>query len=142
MTRVTQVEATPQNINDTIFMISQYANDKGYVFNESTMPAFRENSLAFWQGKKLEFDSKTKKKVCHNYLTRLSKNVTMRQANLFLHFMWRQIMKIEGPVPKIQPSEREFKIRQARKAWKTAFTESEKLRNEYKEIKGDFFKMK
>lgn len=141
-TRTTQVEATPQNINDAIALIAKYAKYKGYTFNENDVPAFRENSLAFWQGRKLEFQSKSQMKVCRNYLTRFNRKVTMAQANMFIHFMYRGVMKLDGPVPKIQYSEQEQKIRAAKKAWKIVQIESDRLLSVYKETKGDYFKNK
>lgn len=139
-TRSQQVEATPQNINDAILHIGEYAKSKGYVFNEKDVPEFRENSLAFWQGIKLEFGSKSKMKVCRNYLTRLDKNITMGTANRFLHFIWRHVMKKDGNAPRVEFSATEQKIRASKKAWRTAQAESDRLLLEYKALKGDFYK--
>lgn len=138
----TKVEATPQNINDAVARIAEYAKEKGYQFNESEVPAFREQSLAFWQGRKLSFESKSQEKVCRNYLTRFTKSISMSQANRFLHYLWRHVMKMDGQPPRVEYSEREQKIKAARKAWKTAQAEAEKLQAEYKTIKGDFYKSK
>lgn len=136
----TKIEATPQNINDAIMNIAEYAKAKGYEFDTTDVPSFRENPLAFWQGKVLEFESKGKKKTCSNYLTRFGKHITMSQANRFLHFMWRHVLKNEGKVPEIKYSQRELDIRNAKKAWNTANAAAETLRIAYKTIKGDFYK--
>jgi hypothetical protein len=109
----TKVEATPQNINDAVVRIAEYAKAKGYQFNESEVP-FREQNIAFWQGRKYRF----------------------------LHYLWRHVMKMDGQSPRVEYSEREQKIKAARKAWKAAQAEAEKLQKEYKEIKGDFYKSK
>ena len=135
-----KIEATPQNINNAITNIAEYAKAKGYEFDITDISTFRENPLAFWQGKSLQFDSKRKKKVCSNYLTRFSKKISMSQANRFLHFLWKHILKNEKKAPNVKYSQRELDIRAARKAWKIANTTAESLRIAYKDIKGDFYK--
>ena len=135
-----KIEATPQNINDTITNIVEYAKAKGYDFDAKDISTFRETPIAFWQGKSLEFESKRKKKTCSNYLTRFSRKITMSQANRFLHFLWRHVLKNEGTAPEIKYSQRELDIRAARKTWKAAEKAAEELRLAYKNIKGDFYK--
>jgi len=136
----TKVQATPENINDAIINIAEYAKAKEYEFNMEDVPTLREMPLAFWQGKSLEFDSKRQKKTCSNYLTRLNKKIHMSQANRFLHFMWKHVLKMEGTAPGIKYSQRELDIRAARKAWKVANATAETLRLAYKNIKGNFYK--
>lgn len=136
----TKIQATPQNINVAIMNIAEYAKAKGYDFNMKDIPTLRENHLAFWQGKPLEFDSNRKKKICSNYLTRFSKKITMSQANRFIHFIWRHVLKNDGTAPEVKYSKRELEIRAAKKAWKAANTAAETLRLAYKDVKGDYYK--
>jgi hypothetical protein len=87
------------------------------------------------------FDSKKQMKVVRNYINRLDKNVTMRVANTFLHFLFKRVYK-SNTAPYVELSEKEIKIQSLRKEWKKASAEAEKLRVAYKTEKGDFYKKK
>lgn len=126
-----KIEATPQNINDAITNIAEYAKAKKYEFDTTDISTFSET---------IEFDSKRKKKICSNYLTRFSKKISMSQANRFLHFLWRHVLKNKGTAPELKYSQKELDIRAARKTWKAAEKAAEELRLAYKNIKGDFYK--
>lgn len=67
-----------------------------------------------------------------------SQRPTLRSANRFLHTIFRKVLKAQ-PV-KIQLSEKETKIQDARKAWKNAMLKAEELRLVYKAEKGNFYK--
>jgi hypothetical protein len=127
----TKIEVTTQNINDAINNITEYAKSNKYEFDTKDVSEF---------DKAIEFDSKSKKKICSNYLTRFGRKITMSQANRFIHFMWRHVLKKEGKAPEMKYSERELDIRAAKKSWKAANDAAEALRITYKEIKGDFYK--
>lgn len=130
-----QLEANNQTIEFTLKKIQQYAESKGYrITGELKMPT---NLIGI--NKSLHFDSGRQKKVLRNYINRLDKNVNLPTANKFLHFLFKKIYKLDT-APSIDLSEREVKIQAARKAWKKAFAESEKLRLAYRKEKGDFYK--
>ena len=127
----TKIEVTTQNINDAIMNIAEYAKNNNYEFDTNAVSEF--NSA-------IQFDSKSKKKICSNYLTRFGRKITMSQANRFMHFMWRHVLKKEGKAPEMKYSQRELDIRAAKKSWKAANDAAEALRIAYREIKGDFYK--
>ena len=122
-----QIEATKENVETAINKIKAYAQEKGY----QVVGDFKPGSL--------QFDSKSKQKVCKNYLWKLDKKVGMSNANRFLHFLYKKVYKLET-APCIKYSEQELKIQQARKAWKKMQAEAEKLQAIYKTEKGDFYK--
>ena len=131
------LEANSQNVEATFNKIREYANSKGYrILNNLKVPT---NLIGL--NKSLRFDSQKKKKVLRNYINRLDKHVSLRNANKFLHFLFKTIYKIES-APSIEISEKEVLIQSARKAWKKAQAEAEKLRLVYRKEKGDFYKQK
>lgn len=64
----------------------------------------------------------------------------MSNANRFLHFLYKKLYKLDK-APYVEYSERELKIKEAKKAWKKVKLEAEKLQKEYKDTKGDFYKI-
>lgn len=122
-----QIAATKENVEIAINNIKKFAEERGYQITGK----FQEGTLAF--------DSKSKEKVLMNYLWRLSQKVTMAQANKMLHFLYKKVYKLQDG-PKIDYSEKEIKIKAARKAWKKAQAEADRLLSEYKKEKGDFYK--
>ena len=125
-----QIEATKTNVELAINNIKEYATSKGFQIQGE----FRQDVL-----NNLHFDSKSLEKVCKKYLWRLDQKIGMSLANRFLHFLYKKIYKLDK-APRIEYSERELKIQQARKAWKKLQVEAEKLQAIYKEEKGDFYK--
>ena len=81
----------------------------------------------------------------HKHLRRLAYRFLQRQswcnANLYLHFLFKKVLELET-IPKIHLPEKEEKIIAARKAWKKAQAEAEKLRVAYRSEKGDYYKNK
>lgn len=129
------IEATNETVQGTFEKIKQYVTDKGYKLEgELKQPT---NLLGI--KKALTFDSRKKMKVLRNYINRLDKKVSMRNANMFLHFLFRVIYKQDAH-PRVELSDKEQKIQQARKAWKKVAMEAETLRLAYKAEKGDFYK--
>lgn len=134
---ITLLEANTTNIENTFKKIQQFVTDNNYrLEGELKMPT---NFIGL--NKSLKFESKRQMKVVRNYINRLEKKVNISTANKFLHFLFKKIYKLEKS-PKILLSEKEFKIQDARKAWKYAAAEAEKLRVAYRKEKGDFYKPK
>lgn len=134
-THVTLLEANAVNVQVTFDKIQKYADDNGFrIMGEMKT---EKNLLGFT--KQLSFDSKHKMKTLRNYINRLDKKVGFKTANLFLHFLFKKVYKVEASVS-VELSEKETKIQTLRKSWKKAFAESEKLRLEYRTEKGDFYK--
>jgi hypothetical protein len=130
------VEATNENIEIAFSEIKKYAAQKGYqIIGDMNMPR-----NIFGASKSLKFDSKTQQKVLRRYLTRINRKIGMEITNKFLHFLFKKIYKLDTSAPCVQYSEKELKIKNARKAWKKAAAEAEKLRVAYKAEKGDFYK--
>lgn len=131
------IEPTLENIQATFNKINEYAQGKGYQVKGSwSVPTN-------WLGidKAPKFQSKSQMKVVRNYLTSLNKEVTMGRANRFLHMLFKHIYKMDT-APRVEYSEKELSIQAARKAWKKADAEAQKLLKTYKETKGDFYKNK
>lgn len=131
------LEATIENVENTFNKIREFANLRGYRI----MNALKSPTNLIGLNKSLRFDSNRKKKVLRNYINRLDKHISLRSANMFLHFLFKHIYKTDT-FPSIELSEREIKIQQARKEWKKSSAETEKLRLAYRKEKGDFFKTK
>lgn len=132
----TLVEATIENIKKTFEAIEQFAKEKGYqIKGNLKVPT---NLLGI--SKKVEFDSKNQLKVLKKYLTRLNRKITLRQANMFLHFLFQKGYHSTESIPYVEFSERELKIQEARKAWKVAAAKAEEARLAYRTAKGDFYK--
>ncbi len=120
-------EANQQNIESAINKIKQFAADKGYRITGSL-----ETGV-------LRFESRSKEKVLRNYLGRVDRKIGMATANRMLHYLYRKVYGFDT-APRVELSEQEIKIQACRKAWKAAHDAAEKLRVEYKAIKGDFYK--
>jgi len=133
------LEANTENVQATFEKIKKYADEKGYrLVGELKLPT---NLIGIT--KSMTFDSGKQKKVLRNYINRLDKHVTMGNANRFLHFLFKKVYKIDtSNAPSMEYSEKETKIREARRAWVKARTEAEKLRVVYRKEKGDFYKKK
>ena len=132
--RVELIGVNNETIASSFNKIQEYANAKGYVITgELKMPT---NLIGL--NKSLSFDTKKAKKTTRNYINRLHKQVNMPTANKFLHFLFKKIYKLDD-APSVDYSEKEKKIQSLRKAWKKAFSESEKLRLEYRKEKDGFY---
>lgn len=131
------LEANTSNIENTFKKIQQFVTDNNYrIEGELKMPT---NFIGL--NKSLKFESKRQMKVARNYINRLDKKINISTANKFLHFLFKKIYQLEK-APKILLSEKEIKIQDARKAWKKAAAEAEKLRLTYRNEKSDFYKPK
>jgi ribosomal protein S10 len=135
--QVVLLEANTENIENTFAKIREFSDKNEYrIMGEMKLPT---NLLGM--KKSPHFDSKKQMKVVRNYINRLDKNVTMRVANTFLHFLFKRVYK-SNTAPYVELSEKEIKIQSLRKEWKKASAEAEKLRVAYKTEKGDFYKKK
>jgi len=134
-----QIMATKENVELAINNIKKYAEEKGYqIKGEFKQEGFLSSLFG---SSKITFESKSKEKVCRNYLWRLEKKMGMSIANRFLHFLYKKTYKLEQ-APKVDYSDKEIKIQEARKAWKKLQKESELLMAAYKAEKKDFYKVK
>jgi hypothetical protein len=107
--------------------ITEFANSRKLVFN-------RELDLA---NAKFNFTSKSQKKAFQHSLSRVIAKPTMKSISLFL----RQLSKYSDLAPiKLDYSEREKAIKQAKKDWKFLQSKAEEARLQYKKVKGDFYK--
>lgn len=139
-TTTIKLEATSNNVAKAIESIEKFAADKGCQI----IGDLKEKKQGFLSGifnLNLNFESKSKEKVLRNYLTRLEKKIGMATANKFLHFLYKKVYKLET-APKVEYSEKELKIKAARKAWRIALETSKKAEEAYKLEKGDFYKTK
>ena len=131
----TYVEPTEANVVETISAIAEFAKQNEYqIKGELKMP-----TNMFGMTKSLEFESLSKKKVLRDYLTRLNRKMSLRNANRFLHFLFKKIYKLDE-APKVDLSEKEVKIQAAKKVWKETAKAAELLRLAYVTEKGDYYK--
>jgi len=131
-----QIAATKENVEIAINNIKKFAEAKGYQIRGEFK---KEGILSSIFGSNLKFKSWSQQKVLKNYLWRLDKRVTMDQANKFLHFLYKKVYDLET-APNVDYSEKELKIKAARKAWKKVQAEADRLHAEYRTEKGDFYK--
>lgn len=83
------------------------------------------------------FTSKSQKKAFQHSLARVINRPTMKSISFFL----RHLSKFSDLAPiKMDYSNEEKAIKQAKKDWKFLFTKSEEARLIYRELKGDFYK--
>lgn len=135
------VEPTKANIEDTIEKIKKYAEEKGYqIKGDFKKEGLIDKTLSFFGNSEIRFDSKSKSKVCRDYLTRIDKKICLRISNKFLHFLYKKVYKITENVPCLEYSEKELKIKESRKLWKIAQLQADILMKQYKLEKGDFYK--
>ena len=125
-----KIEATSQNVENAIASIKKFAEEKGFQI-------IGDIEQRSWQ--LLKFESKSQEKVLRNYLTKLDKKPGIALINRMLHFLYKKIYKLET-APQIEYSEKELKIKAARKAWRKSLAETEALMKAYKEEKGNFYK--
>jgi hypothetical protein len=131
----TYVEPTEANVAEAISAIAEFAKQNEYqIKGELKMP-----TNMFGMTKSLEFESLSKKKVLRDYLTRLNRKMSLRNANRFLHFLFKKIYKLDE-APKVDLSEKEVKIQAAKKVWKETAKAAELLRLAYVTEKGDYYK--
>ena len=136
-TKIVFVEPTKENIEATIEKIVKYAQSQGYQILGDFKK--KDSLLGKIFGSDPKFDSKKQLKACRKYLTRIDKKIGMSISNRFLHFLYKKVYKMDDS-PRIEYSQKELKIREAKKKWREAQKISDSLRLKYKEEKGDFFK--
>jgi hypothetical protein len=133
-----QVEATKANVELAINKIKEYAQEKGY----QVLGDFKEDSFfaKLVGSDKPKFESKNQEKVFRKLLWRMENKISMKNANWFLR-LYAKVFKLEK-APRVEYSEKELKIKEARKAWKKMQLEADRLQAVYKTEKGDFYKKK
>lgn len=82
------------------------------------------------------FPSLTKKKAFQKSMERVIAHPTMKRCNLFFHYLG----KYSNSTASLEYSEKERAIIASRRAWQQSMKETERLRIEYREAKGDFYK--
>ena len=131
------IEATPENIDKAITNIVEFAREKGYQikgeFNRGTFRTLIESFVG------IKFKSSGQEKKLRHYLTRLNKKITLRQSNMFLHFLYKGVYELDK-APHVDYSDKELKIKEARKLWKETQKKADELLKIYKAEKGNFYK--
>jgi ribosomal protein S10 len=131
------LQVSNETIASTFIKIKEYAASKGYnISGELLIPS---NKIGI--NKKPKFESHRQEKSCRNFINRLHKRVNMCSANKFLHFLFTKGYGMDK-APSVEYSNKEKNIQAARKAWKKAAAEAEKLRVAYRTEKSDFYKQK
>lgn len=129
------IEPTVQNIEKSFDQIKAYAANKGCQLKGN----LQLPTKMLGGTKAPQFESKRQKKAIAWYLTRIDQKPGMRLINTYLNFLFKRVYKLTD-VPFMEYSDKELKIKQARKAWKAAATEAERLRLAYRAEKGSFYK--
>ena len=131
------IEATPENIDKAINSIVEFARQKGYQIkgdlNRGTFRSILDSLMG------IEFSSKGQEKTVRHYLTRLNKKITLRQSNRFLNLLYKGVYEADK-APHVDLSEKELKIKAARKLWKETQQKADEFLKQYKEEKGNFYK--
>jgi len=139
-THTVLLEANVKNIEATCEKIIEFAEIKGYrILGNGYYANIKLPTNMLGIVKSPTFDSNKQMKVLRGYINLLDRRVNMSTSNKFLHFLFKKVYK-QDSAPNIDYSEKEVKIREARKAWKKVQAESDKLHLTYRKEKGDFYK--
>ncbi len=121
----------------TIENIEKWAKDNNYRLKGD----FNSFKISLMGNEKFITISKNKRKKINQYIFSLERKITMRNANSFLHFIYKTMNNNEpNSSIKIIISEKEEKIQMLRKQWLKMRNESDNLLKSYKDEKGDFYK--
>jgi len=121
----------------TIENIEKWAKDNNYRLKGD----FNSFKISLMGNEKFITISKNKRKKINQYIFSLERKITMRNANSFLHFIYKTMNNNEpNSSIKIIISEKEEKIQMLRKQWLKMRNESDILLKSYKDEKGDFYK--
>jgi len=85
--------------------------------------------------------SKKKRKKLANYIWMIYNRPTLAGINKFLHFLMKTILKSDLRVRVIK-SDKEIAIQEKRKAYKEALAKMQAAYADYKQEKGDFYKIR
>jgi len=85
--------------------------------------------------------SKNNIKRLNRYIWWFTEKPSISNINRFFHFICTRVLKTDKRV-RVYPSIREQEIQAARKRWKDVQKVEQELLKKYKEIKGDFYKLK
>ena len=110
--------------NESLKVINEKIEKEGWrITGEIWMPDEKQMVKNIRNGQ----SSKKGRKVLRNSINRVLVKPTLRNINTLTH-------------AKVKVSEREEQIQTARKKWKVAQSISDQLMEEYKTLKGDFYK--
>jgi len=110
--------------NEALKVVNEKVEKEGWrITGEIWMPNEENMISAIRNGKY----SKNERKVLRNRINRVLLKPGLRNINTLTH-------------AKVKVSEREEQIQKARKKWKVAQSISDQLMEEYKTLKGDFYK--
>lgn len=110
--------------NEALKVVNKKVEKEGWrITGEIWMPNEENMISAIRNGKY----SKNERKVLRNRINRVLLKPGLRNINTLTH-------------SKVKVSEREEQIQKARKKWKVAQSISDQLMEEYKTLKGDFYK--
>lgn len=134
-------QATLNQVREQIMNLSK----QGYRVPDIAKVGPKEEGLitGLFSGNALKLPktlSVNKEKRLKRLAFRFLQRPTWANANVYLHFLYKKVLCQEAP--RVRLPEKEEKILQARKAWKRAQAESDKLLAAYKEEKGGYFKEK
>ena len=119
-------EISTDNINKAAERINDFATSNDLKING----VIDSNILG------AEYPSNKSKKRFRHSLNRVINHPTMKNCNLFLHYLAKYS---KSTTAKLEYSEKEKSIIEARKKWKEAKEIALKLLVEYKELKGDYY---
>ena len=121
----TQLTVSVENIDKAFQVIKSYASDKDFeITGNLTSKNFTD-----------VFPSHRAAKRLRRSLNRVIDHATMKNVNLFLHFL----AKNSDCTAKVEYSAKEKSIQAKRKAWKDAQKVADTLFAAYKQEKGDYY---
>lgn len=119
------LEINIDNINNAVNSIKEFATKNDFIITGNIDTDISNSKFP---------SNKARKRFKHS-LNRVINHPTMKVCNLFLHYL----SKYSTSTAKLEYSEKEKSIIEARKKWKEAKEIALKLLNEYKELKGDYY---
>lgn len=123
-------------IEKTIELINTYVKDNDYQFKDN-LKFISEASF----NEAFNNASKKQRKKLAAFIWGVHNRTTLANINKFFHFLMKVIMKSDKRVRVIK-SDREIEIQEKRKIYKEALAKVQAAYADYKQTKGDFYKLK
>lgn len=127
-----------QILNAAIDKIKAFVKENDYQFKTST--GFDEITETKFNIA-LSDMSKKKRKRLASYIWSVNNHPTLGGINKFFHFLMKNVLKSEARI-RVIPSAKEVAIQEKRKAYKEALAKVKAAYDDYKQEKGDFYKIR
>lgn len=125
-------------INSTIEKAKQFVTTNEYQFKSTA--GLEEITESKFNQALTNLSMKKRKKLAAS-IWKVNNHPTLKNVNLFFHFLMKEIMKSDSRIRVIK-SVKELAIQEKRKAYKEALAKVQAAYADYKTEKGDFYKLR